>query len=63
MVSKLDWLFVTVTVCCVLVEPTATLPKFKLDGETMTGAVEFTVTVTGLLAVVRLLPSVITTRI
>ena len=39
MVSELAWLFVTVTVCVVLVVPTATLPKLKFVGETVTGAV------------------------
>src|ERR1039458_1258509 len=63
MVSELAWLFVTVTVCGVLVVFVATLPKFKLVGKTVTaGRVEFTVSVTGLLVVDRLLPSVITTR-
>jgi len=33
-----DWLFVTVTVCPVLSQPTATLPKSRLAGETVTGA-------------------------
>jgi hypothetical protein len=50
MVSELAWLFVTVTVCVVLVVPTATLPKLKFVGETVTGAVPApeSVTVSGL---------------
>lgn len=41
-----DWLFVTVTVFGVLVEPTATLPKFRLDGEIDSGAIPLPLSVT-----------------
>ena len=34
----MDWPFVNVTVCGVLLAPIATLPKFRLVGETVTGA-------------------------
>ena len=60
-VRSTDILFVTVTVCDVLVAPTATLPKFKFVVESVTGEAEFTVKVTGSLVVDSPFPSVTTT--
>ena len=59
MERELLWLFVRVTVCDALVAPTATLPKFRLVGETVTGAipVPFSVTVCGLLVAVSVMVS------
>ena len=50
MVRELLRLFVTVTVFAALVEPTVSLPKLRLVGETVTGAVPVpeSVTVCGL---------------
>ena len=53
MEREVDWLFVNVMVFGVLLAPTATLPKFQLVGETVTGAtgavpVPLNVTVCGL---------------